>query len=44
MIVMIKMKDEEYVGTCGLQVLHEMGIELVTKDGKSINELFEEKK
>ena len=34
-------KDMEYVTTCGLRVLHEMGVELITKDGKSINELFE---
>ena len=33
--------DMEYSTTCSLQVLHEMGVKLITKDGKSINELFE---
>lgn len=33
--------DEEYVTFCGLKVLHDMGFRLVTSDGKSINELFE---
>lgn len=34
-------EDEEYVTVCGLNVLHDMGFKLVTSDGNSINELFE---
>lgn len=40
---MSEKEDMEYVTTCGLQFLHEMGVELITVDGKSINELFEKK-
>lgn len=40
---MSEKEDMEYVTTCGLQFLHEMGVKLITTDGKSINELFEEK-
>lgn len=34
-------EDEEIVTVNGLRVLHDMGVKLVTSDGKSINELFE---
>lgn len=34
-------KDIEYVTTSGLEFLHEMGVKLISSDGKSINELFE---
>lgn len=40
---MTEKEDMEYVTTCGLQFLHEMGVKLITIDGKSINKVFEKK-